>query len=219
MLTRSIGANAVGAYGLLFLSFVAAVFAGYGGMNTPSVVAFCSSTAGWVFMLAAINVTPYIAKWAAEQDSVLGFCALAFDGVVSGLALTPLLHLAAVKAPGAITMALLITASLFVAISLAVIASPPGRFSIPTGALMGIGMTLLVGILLNGLLLHLAALHLIVCIGIGIYGTLVLAFATDEIIEKRADPVEGSLLLFAAVFNIFVAVLNVLVSRSSSKED
>lgn len=219
MLTRrSIGSEARGAYGLLALSLTAAFFAGKWAMNSPDVVAFCGSTAGWLFMFAAINLVPYLAKWAMKQDKVVGLLAIAFDGALSGVALAPLLCYASLKAPGSILMAGAITAAVFVTVSLCVLLSPAGTFSVPVGALFGISVSLVVGILMNGLLLHLAFLHLVLCIGIGIFGTLVLAFATEELIEKNADAVEGALMLFAALFNIFVSVLNILLSSNKSKD-
>ena len=202
------------------ISIASALGAAHWGMHDPAAVAFCGSKAGWVFMLVAINLTPVLAQWGARQSQGLGLVMLAFDGALSGLALCPLLSMAHHKAPGSIEMAAILTGTAFAMVSLCVLLSPREIFPVRGSFLSSAGLVLIVGILLNGLLFHLAALHLMLCVAVGVYGVVMLVYTTNELRGKRVDNgVEGALLLFASLFNIFVSILNILVSTRSKSDD
>lgn len=52
-----------------------------------------------------------------------------------------------------------------------------------------------------------------ITIGIGIFGVVSLIYATSDILHNPdyENPVQGALMLFAALFNIFVTVLRLLL--------
>jgi FtsH-binding integral membrane protein len=56
-------------------------------------------------------------------------------------------------------------------------------------------------------------LGILISFGIGAFGVFVLVFSTSSVLRTPdADsPIPGALMLFAGVFNVFVAALNILL--------
>lgn len=204
-------------YLFLVLSILCAVGAGWWAMRDPAAVAFCRSPGGWVFMLVTINATPYLARWAASKSTPLGLAMLALDGALSGVALCPLLFVAQARVPGAIEMAGLLTLASWGIVSACVFLAPRDSFPVRASLLGGMGAVLFCAVLLNGLLFHLAFLHLALSVAVGVFGVLILVYATAELKNKDVDDgVEGALILFAGLFNVFVSILQVLVAVGRS---
>ncbi|HEX5432287.1 MAG TPA: hypothetical protein VFW83_09985, partial [Bryobacteraceae bacterium] len=67
-------------------------------------------------------------------------------------------------------------------------------------------------IVLNGFL-HIGFLGVVISLAIGAFGVFVLVYSTSGVLSTPdADsPIPGALMLFAGVFNIFVAALNILL--------
>jgi FtsH-binding integral membrane protein len=203
-------------YALLSVSVVGAVVGGYSGATSQATAMFFGSPVGWILALVLMNVIPYFALWAAKRNPAVGILALAADGFLSGLAVSPLLYLARVFAPELIPAAAGVTASVFVAVTGYMMVTKD-RFSAPTGLLTGIVVSVLAAILINTLLLHSGALGVFLSILIGIFGVLTLVYATSDVLNNPDfdSPVAGALMLFASLFNIFVSTLRVLLSFSS----
>lgn len=206
-------------YALLSVSIVTAAFGGYMGATTPELVQFFRSPVGWISMLVLLNVVPYVALWAARKNPTLGIIALAADGLLSGFALTPLLWVASILAPQAIPAALGVTGAVFVAVTGYVMLTRD-RFSAPAGLLTGIFVSLLVAMTLN-LFLGFDWLSVVISIGIGILGVLMLVYATSDVFNNPDynNPVQGALMLFAALFNIFVSALRLLIRLYAGGRD
>jgi modulator of FtsH protease len=203
-------------YALLTLSVVGAVFGGYTGATNESMALFFSRPLGWILALVVINFIPSIALWAAARSRSLGMVALAADGFLSGIAISPLLFLARIMAPQMIPAAAGVTVAVFVAVTGYMMVTRD-RFSAPAGLLTGIFAAIIVSILLNSLFLHSGMMGIVVSALVGIFGVFVLVYATSDVLNNPDfdNPVRGALMLFAALFNIFVSTLRLLLSFSS----
>ncbi|MBL9003287.1 MAG: Bax inhibitor-1 family protein [Myxococcales bacterium] len=205
-------------YALLSISLVSALVGGYMGSSSPTLMLFFykSPILAFLISMVVINAVPRIALWAANRHPMLGLLALGADGFLSGLAISPLLFLARMVAPQLIIAAGAITAAAFLSVT-GYILFTKERFNAPSGLLTGIFFSLIVAILLNSLLLHMTFLGIVISIGIAIFGVLTLIYATSEVLTDPSfdSPIRGALMLFAALFNIFVSALRLLLSLTS----
>jgi FtsH-binding integral membrane protein len=157
-----------------------------------------------------LNLIPRVAM-AARHNPVLGVTALLVDGFVSGVVLAPILRLASRYSPGTTGVAMLMTLVVFGAVTLFVMTS--GRtFSAPRGLMLGIAVSIVAAMVLNAFL-NIGVLGMLIAAGIGILGVCILVYATSEVLHNpQADsPIPGALMLFAGLFNVFVAILNILL--------
>jgi modulator of FtsH protease len=210
VLTASQAAVIKQTYALFGIAVVAAMVGGYIGATTETIVRFFSSWVGWIVAMIGLNVVPRIAM-AARANSGLGTLALVGDGFFAGLCLAPLLWFASLKAPEMILVALGITAIVFLGITGYVFTS--GRtFSAPRGLMVGLFFSVIGAIILNSFM-NIGILGILIAVGIGAIGVVALVTSTSAILQSGdADSaVPGALALFAGVFNIFVATLNILL--------
>jgi modulator of FtsH protease len=210
VLTASQAAVIKQTYALFGIAVVAAMVGGYIGATTEAIVRFFSSWVGWIIAMIGLNVVPRIAM-AARANSGLGTLALVGDGFFAGLCLAPLLWFASLKAPEMILVALGITAIVFLGITGYVFTS--GRtFSAPRGLMVGLFFSVIGAIILNSFM-NIGILGVLIAVGIGAIGVVALVTSTSAILQSGdADSaVPGALALFAGVFNIFVATLNILL--------
>ena len=110
-----------------------------------------------------------------------------------------------------IVAALGITGVAFLAITAFVFFS--GRtFNAPRGLMFGMFASIMAAVLLNSFL-NIGWLGVLVSAGIGIMGVIALVSSTSGVLNSpdAGSPIPGALALFAGVFNIFVAVLNILL--------
>jgi modulator of FtsH protease len=198
-------------YALLSVSIATAVLGGWVGSTTPAIVEFGMHWYGWITMLVLINVVPHVALWASKKNPTVGLIALGADGLLSGLALSPLLWVASIIAPQAVPAALGVTGAVFVAVT-GYIMLTRERFSAPAGLLSGIFFSLIAASILN-IGLGFSLLSVAISVGIGILGVLMLVYATSEVLNNPDynNPVQGALMLFAALFNIFVSALRLML--------
>ena len=200
-------------YLLFGLSVFAAIAGGYVGANSRTLAQFFSGWIGWIVALVLLNAVPRVAI-AVRNNHQLGVAVLVADGFVSGIALSPILWYARTIAPSLILMALGITAFIFVGITLYVMTT--GReFSAPRGLMAGIFFALIGTMILNSFL-HIGVLGILVGLGIGVLGVITIVYSTSAVLRSPdADsPIPGALMLFAGVFNVFVAALNILLRLS-----
>lgn len=197
-------------YVLFGLSVFSALAGGYIGATSATMVRLFSGWLGWIFAIVLLNVVPRIAI-AVRHNPVLGVSALVLDGFVSGIAISPLLYIAALQAPNLILAALGITAFVFLGVTGYVMTS--GRtFSAPRGLMAGLFFAVIGAMILNGFL-NIGVLGILISLGVGAMGVFILVYSTSNVLSTPdADsPIPGALMLFAGVFNIFVAALNILL--------
>ncbi|MCB9383102.1 MAG: US12 family protein [Bryobacterales bacterium] len=205
-------------YLLLGLSVAFAIAGGWVGATTPWIVNLFQGWLGWILAMVLINVIPRVAM-AARHNPVLGVTALVADGFVSGLILAPILAIASYYAPNAVKGALAVTGLAFGGVTTFVLVSNK-RFSAPRGLMTGIFISLIGAVILNGFL-NLGWLGMAISAGIGVMGVMILVYATSEVLHNPdADsPIPGALMLFAGLFNVFVAALNILLRLAGGGRD
>lgn len=197
-------------YVLFGLSVISALAGGYVGATSETLARFFSGWLGWIFAILLLNIAPRIAI-AVRHNPVLGVSALVFDGFISGIAITPLLYIASRVAPVLIVASLGITGAVFLGVTAYVMTS--GRtFSAPRGLMAGMFFAIIGVVLLNSFL-NIGFLGMLISFAIGAFGVCVLVFSTSSVLNTPdADsPIPGALMLFAGVFNVFVATLNILL--------
>ena len=205
-------------YLLLGVSAAFAVVGGWVGATTPFIVNLFTGWIGWIAAMLLLNLVPRVAI-AARHNPVLGVTALVADGFLSGLVLAPILAIASVYAPGAIQGALVITTLCFGGVTMYVMTSGR-RFSAPRGLMAGLFFGVIGVMILNGFL-QIGMLGLLVSAGIGVLGLVTLVYATSDVLHnpETDSPIPGALMLFAGMFNVFVAALNILLRLSSGSRD
>ena len=197
-------------YILFGLSVASALAGGYIGATSETMVRLFSNWLGWILAIVLLNVVPRIAI-AVRHNPVLGVGALVFDGFLSGIAISPLLWIASTVAPVLIVSSLLITGFVFLGVTAYVMTS--GRtFSAPRGLMTGMFFAIIGVMILNGFL-HIGFLGMLISLAVGAFGVFILVYSTSSVLSTPdADsPIPGALMLFAGVFNIFVATLNILL--------
>jgi len=199
-------------YVLLGLAVFSALAGGYIGATSATMARLFSGWLGWILALVLLNVVPRIAI-AVRHNPVLGISALALDGFDSGIAISPLLYFARTVAQSQdlILAALGITAFVFIGVTGYVMMS--GRtFSAPRGLMVGLFFSIMGATILNAFL-NIGILGLLISFGIGIFGVFVLVYATSDVLHTPdADSaIPGALMLFAGIFNVFVATLSILL--------
>jgi FtsH-binding integral membrane protein len=199
-------------YVLFGLAVFSALGGGYIGATSEVTARLFSGWLGWILALVLLNAVPRIAI-AVRHNPVLGISALAVDGFISGIAISPLLYFARVvaQAQDLILAALGITAFVFIGVTGYVMLS--GRtFSAPRGLMVGLFFSIIGATLLNAFL-NIGVIGLLISLGIGIFGVCVLVYSTSAVLHTPdADsPIPGALMLFAGVFNVFVATLSILL--------
>ena len=206
-------------YAFLMLSILGAVAGGYLGMRVPWLARFLTTLPGYFTALVLINLTPALALFAAKRGTGFGIAALILDGFLSGIALTPLLLLGAARAPGAIELAGILTGASLGVVTVMVLLTRQRFHAI--GATLGtLGVVLLVACVLTSLW-SVPILGVVLSVAITLLGALQLIYGTGEILndQKFDQPVWGSLMLFAGLFNIFNSILSLLFSLVGRDSD
>jgi len=113
--------------------------------------------------------------------------------------------------PEIVPAALGVTGAVFVAVT-GYLMMTRDRFSAPAGLLTGMFVSLICASALN-LFLGLPLLHTAIAAGIGIFGVVMLVYATSDVLNnpEYTHPVQGALMLFAALYNIFASALHLLI--------
>lgn len=205
------GASVIKQTYLLFgLSVCAALVGGYIGATSETLARFFSGWLGWIAAMLLLNLVPRIAM-SVRHNPTLGIPALILDGLVSGIALSPILWVARTLAPNMIVAALAITAFVFIGVTLYVMTTKR-EFSAPRGLMTGIFFSLIGAVILNSFL-NIGFLGVLIAFGIGAMGVFTLVYSTSNVLRSPdADsPIPGALMLLSGVFNVFVAALNILL--------
>jgi modulator of FtsH protease len=205
-------------YGLFGVAVFCALLGGYVGGTSETMARFFSGWLGWIIAIVGLNAIPYIAM-ACRHNPLLGTGALVFDGFLSGLVLSPLLWVASQVNSALIVAALGITGIVFLAVTAFIFLSGQ-RYSAPRGMMIGMFFAIMGAVVLNSFL-NIGLLGILISAGIGIMGVVALVTSTSEVLSSAdADsPIPGALALFAGVFNIFVAALNILLRLAGGGRD
>jgi FtsH-binding integral membrane protein len=197
-------------YLLLGLSVASAFCGGWLGAQSDALAGLFTGWLGWILAMVLLNAIPRVAI-AARHNPVLGVSALVADGFVSGLVVAPILRIASLYTPGTIQIAMTMTAIVFGVITLFVMSSRRAFYA-PRGLMLGISISIIAAIVLNAFL-NIGVLGILIAAGIGIFGVCILIYSTSSVLNNpEADsPIPGALILFAGLFNVFVAILNILL--------
>lgn len=198
-------------YALLSLSVVSAIVGGFIGSSTPALVQFFASIPGWIVAMIALNAIPHMAM-ACRNNPVMGTLALIGDGLVAGLVLAPVLYMANVVAPDIVPAALVLTAIVFAGVTAAVMITKV-QFSAPRGLMIGMFFAV-IGVMVLNMFLNMTLLGMLISGAIGIFGVFILVNATSQVLNNPEyhEPVAGALMLFAGLFNVFVAIIHLLLA-------
>jgi modulator of FtsH protease len=209
----------------LYLSTaVAAAMAGaWFGAHSEAYLSMVFS-AGWLFflpMLFVLNMVPVLALRVAESAPRFAIPALAFDGLISGLALAPLVFVGLAissqdpsEGGNLVSTAVVVTGAIFAAITTYVHLNK-SEFKVSNAVMFGLFGFALVAIPAN-LFLQSTIFSLVISAVIGLMGAVQLAMATSAIVTNPNfnSPAAGALMLFAGLFNLFQAVLHLLIGGS-----
>lgn len=205
-------------YLLLGLSVLCGVGGGYLGANTPAIRNLFTGWIGWILAMVALNAIPYIAM-ACRRNPVLGTLSIMGNGFVAGLVLAPILYLASRFAPNVVPCALLLTLITFMGVTAAVMLTG-ARYSAPKGIMFGLFFAF-IGVVVLNMFMHMPILGLVIALIIGIIGVLILVHATSQVLNNPEfdEPVVGAVMLFSGLFNIFVALLHILLAFGGFGDD
>lgn len=209
-LTGAMSAVIKQTYMLLAVAVFCAMAGGYVGATSETMVSFFSSRMGWIAAMVLLNVIPWVAM-ACRHNPALGVTALVADGFLSGIVLSPILWVASQYAPGMILAAFMVTGAVFLGIT-GYIMTTKRTFSAPKGLMIGLMISIMAAITLN-MFMNIGFMGIVISAGIGIFGVFSLVFSTSTVLNSQdADsPIPGALMLFAGLFNVFVATLNILL--------
>ncbi len=197
-------------YLLFGLAVFSAMAGGYVGATSETLARFFSGWLGWIAALLLLNLVPRIAI-SVRHNPQLGTAALVFDGFISGIAISPILWIARSVSPALIFSALGITAFIFIGITFYVMTTRR-EFSAPRGLMVGLFFSLLGAMVLNGFL-QIGLIGILISLGVGALGVFTIVYSTSAVL-RTADSdsaIPGALMLFAGVFNVFIATLNILL--------
>jgi FtsH-binding integral membrane protein len=197
-------------YVLFGVSVFCALAGGYVGATSETLARFFSGRMGWIVAMLILNIVPRIAR-AARNNPVLGVTALVGNGFLAGIAMAPLLWVARMVDPQLILVALAVSACVFIGVTGYVMMS--GRaFSAPRGLMAGLFFSTIAIVILNSFL-HIGLLGILISLAIGALGVCTLVYSTSSVLRSSAtdSPIPGALSLFAGMFNVFVATLNIVL--------
>jgi len=105
----------------------------------------------------------------------------------------------------------MITGAVFAAITGYIFVSKR-EFSAPKGLMIGLFVAVSAAVVLN-MFMNIGWLGVLISAGIGIIGVFGLVYSTSGVLRSADSdsPIPGALALFAGLFNIFNAVLNLLL--------
>ena len=205
-------------YLLLSLAVFAGIGGGFVGSNSPALIQFFSGWVGWIVAMVALNAIPYIAM-ACRNNPFLGTLAITADGFIAGLILAPILFIADRVAPNVVPMAGLLTLVIFMGVTASVMFI--GKvYSAPRALMIGLFVSV-IGVVVLNMFITSSILTLVISLAIGIIGVLVLVQATSQVLNNPEfnEPVMGAVMLFSGLFNIFVALLHLLLAFGGFGED
>lgn len=179
-----------------------------------------SSNFIWIGALLILNMVPIVALKVAENAPRWAVPALLLDGFVSGLVLAPLVYIGLALSGqnedggNLVSTACIVTGAMFAAVT-AYVHINKTKFKASGAVMWGLFGFAMVAVPAN-MFLQSSILSLVISGAIGILGLYQLAVATSQIVTNPQfnSPARGALYLFAGVFNLFQAVLSILIGGS-----
>lgn len=209
-------------YRLLAVGVFCAMGAAWLASRTPALIHVLATVPGLIICLLAINFVPHIARRMLGANPRMGIIVLALDGLLSGLALSPLVYVAlrmsglGEQSPNLVQAALVITAFAFLGVT-AYVHKSGVNFQWGGGLFAGLFCTAL-GLVAVSLIFPGATAFSYLLLGIvGVLGVLQILYGTSKVLNEPEfrDPVSGALILFAGLFNLFQVVLSLLLGGRS----
>lgn len=205
-------------YLYLAVAVFAAMVGGYLGMRSTLVISMLTSgIVGWIGIMVLLNVTPWLALYVANNHPRLAVPGLALDGFIGGIALSPLLLVAAILSkadtgPSLIHSALVVTGTIFGAVTFYIYTAKK-TFSFGKGLMFGLFSLACIAIPVNMVFLQLPLLSNLIVGVVGVLGLLGLLHSTSTVLHDPAfdNPTLGALMLFSALFNIFQTILYLFI--------
>ncbi len=179
---------------------------------------------GWFFFIAmffVLNMVPALALRVAENAPRFAIPALALQGLISGLALAPLVFVGLVmsnqdpeNSSNLVSTAVVVTGSIFAAIT-AYVHLNKTQFNASRAVIWGLFGFALIAMPIN-LMLQSSVFSMVISLIIGVLGAVQLVSATSTIVNNPNfnSPAAGALMLFAGLFNMFQAILHLLIGGS-----
>lgn len=173
----------------------------------------------WIGVMLILNFVPVFALRVAEKNPRMAVPALALDGAVAGLVLSPLvflgLHLSGAGAQGGqnlVSTACIITGAVFAAIT-AYVHLNKSEFKVSGAIMAGLFGFAVIAIPAN-MFLASSIFSIVISGVIGMLGAYQVAVTTSRIVTDPNfnSPAAGALMLFAGVFNMFQAILSILIA-------
>lgn len=206
-----------------YLYLSVAVFAcmagAYWGSHSEAFLKFMlGSSLIWIGSLFVLNFVPVMALKVAENNPRMAVPALAVDGFISGLCLAPLVFVglyysgASTDGGNLVSTAIVVTGAMFAAIT-AYVHINKTQFKMMPAIGWGLFGFAVVAIPAN-MFMQSSIFSLIISGVVGALGIYQLASTTSMIVNNRHfnSPAAGALMLFAGVFNLFQAVLSLLIA-------
>lgn len=199
-------------YIYLLFSLLAAMWGASWGSQTPFLMEWLSTWTGWIGTIIVMNIIPKVAI-AIHHKSVAGFLMLLVKGIFYGMVLGPIVSVSQNLASNIdiIKIALIATGLIFVFFTIIVKISG-GHYQLKKGLMRVVTFSLLGAVILN-LMMPIGVLGLLISIGIGFLGAIILMYATAGILNYQGtdSPTLGALMLFSALFDIFTAVIHLVI--------
>ena len=212
-------------YRLLAVAVFCAMAAAWFASRTLPLIKFLITTPGLILSLIAINAVPHIARKMLGSGNKTGIIVLALDGLLSGIAISPLVFIALMvsgmgdKAPNLVQSALVITAFAFLGIT-AYVHKSGARFNWGGGLFSGLFFTAMGLLAVNMFFPGMSAFSYLLLGIVGIMGVVQILYGTSQVLNDPDfnDPISGALILFAGIFNLFQVILNLLLSGGRSRD-
>lgn len=206
-------------YRMLAIAVFAAMAAGWLGSRSLPLIKFMLTGPGILLSFLGLNLIPAMALNVARRSPRNGAIFLAMFGGFAGLVLSPLIFLAMLVSgagsdmPNMVQSALVLTAVVFLGIS-GYVWKSGSQFRFSEGIMWALFWSILGASLVNYFFLQSGWLGIAVSAGIGIFGAIGLLHATSRVLNdpEFSDPVVGALAIFAGLFNIFQAILSLLLA-------
>jgi modulator of FtsH protease len=208
-------------YLYLAVAVAACMGAAWWGSHTESFlrIFFEGGAFMWIGVMVVLNFVPVMALKVAEKTPRLAVPALALDGAVAGLALAPLvfigLHLSGAGAENGqnlVSTACVVTGAIFAAITAYIHLNK--TVIQPKGMIMAGMFGFAIVVIPLNMFMQSSLLSLVVSGVVGLMGAYQIAVTTSRIVNDRNfnSPAAGALILFAGVFNLFQAILHLLIA-------
>src|SRR5258706_1903563 len=204
-------------YALLAISMIPTVIGAFIGTNVIdfSFMARSPIIASLGFLAVVYGLFFAIEK---NKNSSVGVWLLLALTLILGVMLGPILQVA-LKVSGATIIAMAFGGTALTFFAMAAIATVSKRdFGFLTNFLIVGGIVLMIAVLAN-IFLHLPAMALAISAGFILFSSVAILFTVNQIIRGgETNYISATLTLYMSIYNIFVSLLNILMSLTGQRE-